>query len=322
MKIAYVLEDAGLSGGAKVVLEHCNRLAKRGHDVTLFTVTSNDPKRWFPLKVKRIVAGSYNALRSLLEAYDGYKTATWWKTALPVAESGGRGFYLVQDIETSYLENEREHKQVLATYEYPLTKICEGIWVQQNLDMAKYVGIGIDHDIFKPMDTQRKEKSIIYNYRMHFLKDPDLFIQMLPYLPKEYSVSTFGMDKPKDRRCNHNGFVTEKDVALLYNQSAVCVVSSRHEGFCLPIIEAMACGCPVVTTNADANMEFCVDGFNCLVVDRNPEKLAKAVQSVCCDNELRSRIIAEGIKTASRYKWDSVIDKLETIYDTSFTKGA
>lgn len=314
MRIAYVLEDAGLSGGARVVLEHCNRLAARGHDVTLFTATWTDPRRWFPLKVRHVPVGGYPAIEKRLRAFDGCKVATWWKTAPVVARSGGRGFYLVQDIETSYLQDERKHEQVLATYRLPLTLITESRWVTERLPGARYVGIGIDHDLYRTTGARRKGKTVLYAYRGHFLKGPDLFVNAAQRLPEEYHVITFGHDTPPIKRAFHRGFVTDAEVADFYNRVAVYVLTSTHEGFALPIVEAMACGCPVITTNADANMEFCIDRFNCLVVNRSSTELASAIKEVCTDRRLAASLAREGLATAARYQWDQVISNLEQVF--------
>lgn len=313
MKIAYLLEDAGCSGGAKVVLEHCNGLQSRGHDVTLFTVTANNPRDWFPLQCRHIVTNTYNGAVDLLRRFDGVKTATWWKTAKTVAESGGRGFYLVQDIETSYVESDR-HREVLSTYELPLTKLTEALWVKERLKVCKYIGIGINHDVFKPLGVKRNQNTILYNYRNHGLKGPKLFADAVPKLPTDLKVLSFGSDKSGVRRIKHLGFQREIDIAKLYNQASVYVSSSTHEGFCIPIVEAMACGCPVITTNADANMEFCIDGFNCLVVDRDPAKLAEAIVQVCSNRDLAESLAREGLKTAKKYRWETVFDNLERVY--------
>lgn len=317
MNIAYVLEDAGSSGGARVVLEHCKRLAARGHDITLFTVNGSDPHDWFDLVGVRVTCtGSYAKLRKALESYKGCKVATWWKTAAPVAESGGKGFYLIQDIETSYNTDPAEHAPVLATYELGLTHITEGAWVTERVKDAHCVGIGLDHEMFKPTGAERKQDMVLYCYRRHFLKGPDLFVSAFPSLRKK-DVVTVGIENPPSIRIRHRGFVEDADLVGLYNSASVYVVTSTHEGFCLPALEAMACGCPVVTTNADGNMEFCIDGFNCLIVDRNPSSLVDAICEVCANPALAKQLAKEGLATAQRYQWDRVIDNLENVFGES-----
>lgn len=317
MKIAYVLEDAGPSGGARVVLEHCNGLAKRGHDVTLYTVTAMDPRSWFRLsRVKHISTGSCAALLKALKAFDGHKVATWWRTAPIVAESGGMGYYLIQDIETSYSPDDaRECAKVMATYRLPLKKITEGHWVDRRVAGGTYIGIAIDHGTYMDLGMVRQKNQVLYAYRGHHLKGPELFRETLPLLPDEIGVVTFGWDSPPSaKNVTHLGFLSDKAIVEQYNRASVYVSTSTHEGFNLPCLEAMACGCPVITTNADGNMEFCIDGFNCLIVERDPRELAEAILRVCEDRQLAGRLAKNGIATAQRYRWENVIDRLEAVF--------
>lgn len=321
MRIAYVLEDAGTSGGAKVVLEHCNRLAARGHEVTLFTVTYNSPHRWFPvgdIEIKH--TGSYGQLEARLSDYEGLKVATWWKTAPIVAGSGGRGFYLIQDIESSYATDETEKAEILSTYRLPLTPITESRWVADRVEGANYIGIGIDHTAFREIDCERDRATVLYSYRKHFLKDPELFMLAAKLLPKSIRVIAVGYTSPPLPRAECLGYVTDSELMGLYNRVGVYLSTSVHEGFCLPCLEAMACGCPVVTTDADGNMEYCFNEVNCLVVPRSPEQVAAAVTRLCTDSRLADRLSREGLVTARRYQWDAVIDKLEIVLEQAHSE--
>jgi glycosyltransferase involved in cell wall biosynthesis len=60
-----------------------------------------------------------------------------------------------------------------------------------------------------------------------------------------------------------------QEVNELYNKATLFVQTSRHEGFCLPILEAMAAGCPVICTDAHGNRDFSFDGKNCLMVEQD-----------------------------------------------------
>jgi glycosyltransferase involved in cell wall biosynthesis len=316
MRIAYVIEDAGPSGGAKIVMEHCSRLAARGHSITLFTVTYSDPRGWFKglERVEIKATGTYEALEVALKAYEGCKVATWWRTASSVARSGGQGFYLVQDIETSYAGSSQEYESTMETYNLPLQHITLGSWVTAQLTDTQRVGIALDHNVFRGLELERASNGVLYNYRGHFLKNPKLFLEALPWVPPRIRFVTFGYDRPPTNRVLHMGFTSEEQLVRLYNQATVYVSTSQHEGFCLPLLEAMACGCPVITTNSDSNMEFCVNNINCLVVENRPESLALAIEHVCANKALADRLAHEGLITARRYQWDTSIDKLERVF--------
>ncbi|HEX2703937.1 MAG TPA: glycosyltransferase family 4 protein, partial [Solirubrobacteraceae bacterium] len=103
-------------------------------------------------------------------------------------------------------------------------------------------------------------------------------------------------------------------LAELFCEASVFVQTSAHEGFCLPILEAMASGTPVVCTDADGNRDFCVDGENCLMVADRAEDVAAAVARVLADQALGKRLAAAGIRTAGEYSWESRIDALEHFF--------
>ena len=102
----------------------------------------------------------------------------------------------------------------------------------------------------------------------------------------------------------------------LLNRATALVQTSRHEVFCLPLLEAMAAGTPVVCTDAHGNRDFCRDGENCLMADRDPESVRAALERVFADPELRGRLCVEGTRTASAYGWEARIDELERFLES------
>src|SRR5205807_3680587 len=82
LRIIYVTEDTGVGGGHRDVFEHLNRLAARGHDVSLYTL--GGPPEWFPLGVPVRSFADYRELSGALADVDAIKVATWWMTAMPV----------------------------------------------------------------------------------------------------------------------------------------------------------------------------------------------------------------------------------------------
>ena len=82
LRVVYVTEDTGVGGGHRVVFEHLNRLAARGHDVSLYTLA--DPPDWFELAVPVRTFKKYQQLIDALEPVEAIKVATWWNTAGPV----------------------------------------------------------------------------------------------------------------------------------------------------------------------------------------------------------------------------------------------
>ena len=108
--------------------------------------------------------------------------------------------------------------------------------------------------------------------------------------------------------------VAPPDTAVneLLNAATVFVQTSDHEGFCLPVLEAMAAGAPVVCTDAHGNRDFCVDEVNCLMADSNAGAVSEALRRLLSDDALRERLAAAGRRTADAYGWPARIAALET----------
>lgn len=77
----------------------------------------------------------------------------------------------------------------------------------------------------------------------------------------------------------------------------------------------MACGCPVVTTNADGNTEFCINDQSCLMTERNIDDITNTVLRLLADNSLVRRLRVGGIEISRKYRWDKVISALAGIFD-------
>ena len=88
-----------------------------------------------------------------------------------------------------------------------------------------------------------------------------------------------------------------------YNRCDVFVLTSRVEGFPLPPLEAMACGCAVVATRCGGVGDYARDGVNCLTVPtRDADALARALDTVCGDAALRAALAATGLVTVKEFE--------------------
>ena len=100
------------------------------------------------------------------------------------------------------------------------------------------------------------------------------------------------------------GFVPDEDLAALYQGALALVFPSLYEGFGIPLIEAMASGCPVVTTNWGAMKE--VTGSAAIQVDpRRPDEIASAVLKIAEDSEYRERLRAAGRERVEKFRWSA-----------------
>lgn len=96
--------------------------------------------------------------------------------------------------------------------------------------------------------------------------------------------------------------ISQYELAKLYRGATALVFASLRETFGLPIVEAMACGCPVVTSNSTGCVE--VAGTASITVDpRNIEDISKAMFQVAIDPILYGQLRSEGLKRAAKFSW-------------------
>jgi glycosyltransferase involved in cell wall biosynthesis len=321
LRVVYVTQDTFVAGGLRVVFEHLNGLTERGHDVELWTLGSQPD--WFELRCPVRSFADYDALVAALAPLEAIKVATWWETATPVWRASvlkGLPVYLVQDIETSYYPHHPEHRhEVLNTYRPEFQFLTTSGWNHARLKQlgldATLISPGADLDTFRPLpDTARRDDMLLAVGRANPLKNLRLTLAAWRRLPHPRpELCLFGTE-PELAREPGIRYVTapsDREVNELLNQATAFLQTSRHEGFCLTILEAMATGCPVVCTDADGNRDFCVSGQNCLMPDAHPGAVAADVGRLMADPALRSRLGQAGIATAGDYAWGSRIDALE-----------
>lgn len=110
------------------------------------------------------------------------------------------------------------------------------------------------------------------------------------------------------------GFVPNDDLAALYQLARVSVYPSLFEGFGLPVLEAMASGCPVVTSNISSMPEVAGDAA-VLVDPTNEEAIADGLARVWTDECLRDDLIARGLRRAASFTWESTARETLRLYE-------
>jgi len=110
------------------------------------------------------------------------------------------------------------------------------------------------------------------------------------------------------------GFVEEQDLAALYNACDLFVFPTFYEGFGLPVIEAMACGRPVICSNTSSLPEV-VDAAAILVDPRSTVEIVRAARDVLLDAELRERLEKHSLQRARVFSWrETARQTLEVYY--------
>ncbi len=110
------------------------------------------------------------------------------------------------------------------------------------------------------------------------------------------------------------GFVPDEDLVVLYNLASVYIQPSFCEGFGLPVLEAMACGCPVVCSYAGSLKEI---GGPAISIDPNdPENIASGIIAVLSlPKDKKEKLVRDGLAWAKNFSWETVAAQTVTSYE-------
>lgn len=120
-------------------------------------------------------------------------------------------------------------------------------------------------------------------------------------------------DVPRDMAPRLIGYVEETDLPGLYSAARMAVVPSLHEGFGLPCLEAMACGTPLVCSNA-ASLPEVVGDAAILVSPHEPEEIAEAMACVAENSKAAKELADRGRRRAAQFTWKRCAEETYRVY--------
>ena len=110
------------------------------------------------------------------------------------------------------------------------------------------------------------------------------------------------------------GYIDEEDKVPIYKLAQIFVFPSLYEGFGMPILEAMASGTPVITSNISSMPE--VAGNAGMLVDPfNENEIFEAYKKILSDDELKKEMVQKGLEQAKKFEWKKSVEMLEKIYE-------
>lgn len=199
-----------------------------------------------------------------------------------------------------------------------------------------FIGLSINEKVFKQIPVLAEEKThllkkyqvggklLLFVGTLEPRKNLPFLLFLMPALAKQgYSLLVVGAkgwgkthirevieaaDFPKDH-VSFAGFVPTDELVKLYNIASVYISASSNEGFGLPQLEAMACGCPVVSPHNSAMIEV-VEGVGETVKSWDKEEWIHTINKVYANRE---SYIQAGLRKVQENDWDNIIRRL-TIY--------
>lgn len=192
----------------------------------------------------------------------------------------------------------------------------------------------VDSD-FKVIDNVEKDKNfkhIFHLSKYSSRKNPEVILKGFKEICKETDdiklilagsgwngkeVVKYFKDNGLEDRVIFPGFVSRERIVELFNIADLFLFPSHYEGFGMPNIEAMACGCPVITSNVFAIPEVVGDAALIMKDHTDPKELASKSLELLNNNELSAELISKGIKRAKRFSWkesaETVLNKYKEL---------
>ena len=353
MRITFLTPYASTAGGIRVTAIYAQKLHERGHEVTVVSQSRPQPS-WSRRIVGKLrnpgkkAGGKPPTLQLdflvdrhiILDGLHPSKLAdlpdadavigTWWETAFSVAAlpaSKGRKFYFIQHHEV--------HKHLPShisggSYYLPLKKITISQWLVDTM-AALYgdtdtdlVENSVDMDMFHAPERDRQTRPTVgLLYARGPFKGLDISIKAIARAKERVpglQVVAFGTpdlhpDLPLPADTVYHKQPAQSKIRDIFDSCDVWLCGSRAEGFHLPPSEAMACGCPVVSTRIGGAVEIVTEGINGYIVDvEDSAALGDRLADVLMLPNDQWKAMSDAAFTRARsYTWDDATDKFEKI---------
>ncbi len=335
LNITFILPHKSMTGGLKMLVEQMKWLQMKGHQVHALLRT-NDPT--FPIfhehmKIyisKETVIPSSEPYKSYLEGSDVVVAGFFDQlnelssTPYPVVYWEQGYPFLFGDIPRDYnVTIQREYMQQNYSKNVALlasSQLLSKMILTKFQRKASLLPCCIDLSIFNPKDNKLTEPTILLiNNPTVRLKGTDIALETLERVWRLGVRFKVKWVMPYKNNLSVKSYPIEyiinpskEKLAATFHDSSLLVCTSLYEGFGLPPLEAMATGVPVVSTKCGGINMYAEHGENALLFDPGDiQGLAGGIIRLLHDEELRGKLIDNGIQTAQNFSYEKNVAQLE-----------
>ena len=213
-------------------------------------------------------------------------------------------------------------KLVFTISEFSKKRICE--WAKVPESHVINVGCGVSdifHEQVDPMNPGYKYFLTVSNRRPHKNEISTLYAFSAANINQKYHLVLTGdateellalTDELNIRdRITFLGRISEYELARWYRGCRALVFPSLYEGFGLPVVEAMASGVPVITSNVTSMPEIAGDAA-VLVDPNNIQQISNAIELLADNDQFHGELVVKGLERSKFFTWDQVIEKIKS----------
>jgi glycosyltransferase involved in cell wall biosynthesis len=335
MKIAFVLPGSGNSGGVRCTSIVAEMLRNRGHEVRIlheepdFSVLD-----WAKAARNRILYGNAPSwlaqFKGPIAAFKGLGGCHFDEGEIIVAVGMIISAQMdllgsLQNPKLQYLHGSTPDRldRRKKAFSLPIPKIAVATYLKDLVEKegnGEFLGVihnGIDLGEYFPAVPESSRDGVGTIYGSHPAKDPKTVIGVLQGLSKlrpDVQLRVFSGDR-RPRGISRSIYLRQPTVDQardIYSRSQVWIMASESEGFSMPVLEAMACGCAVVATDCGGPKDQIVDGQNGFLVPvGDVEQIISRVLLLLNNPDLRTRIQKNALETSRQFTWEKCVDALE-----------
>ena len=225
-----------------------------------------------------------------------------------------------------FLWSKGEYNKIITVSNYSKQKIWK-LGFKAPIDV---IPNGIDLKMINKIKTKKKNH-IVYIGRLVNYKHVDILIKSMKEVQDRFSkleLHIIGSGEQKNYleklaktlhvKVNFFGFVSERKKFEELKSARVFVSMSSVEGFGISLLEAMACGTPVIARNLGCYNEFCNKNNSILISSKNENEMqknfTKKIINLLRNKNLENKLIKNGLKIVKHFDWDIVAKKIEYAY--------
>src|SRR5574344_609028 len=190
----------------------------------------------------------------------------------------------------------------------------------------KVIYHGYDDELFHTTNLSQKNKQVVFIGSRASYKNFDFTVKLLAKINGLTLTIIGGGDlSPSEKnlleqnlvnRYEKKSFVTNQELSEIYNNAFALIYPSSYEGFGFPVIEAQACGCPVICQKLSSIPE--VSGDKCIYVNSDDiEYSINQIQNLF-NEKFYSKIQVEGLENVKRFSWSKTIQETKDFYNEVF----